>query len=414
MNSYEEILQRMEEAYEQKSGCKVADVSEVGLRMRVLAGELYRLETSLDWLERQAFPQTASGEQLDLHGAQRGVTRGEAEKATGVVSFSRYLPLSLDLVVPKGTVCATSGEPVVEYQTTEDAVLVSGQLTVDIPVEAVVAGASGNAAAGYVTTLVNAPVGINYAANETAITGGKDPEDDDASRAICRCLFPGDPRFHVHVPAPVRTGSHGRLALGQHGELPGQEGQGHALCAAARARVGHRCTSLGEVLLFLRRQVQGAVLDMAAHLLVQLLIVLQKIHPLGAVGLCPQGKAQMGGMVCRCHLRFLLKVVFQIRSGNALQPGPREAQGIPLRKTARVGIHGHPGHRFVPLPGQMGGQQLVQFTGGLFLGDPQQPTQHDGKAALLIFQKHPPHARSGQQRFHRSGGKAVLVNGKPP
>ena len=148
MNSYEEILQRMEEAYEQKSGCKVADVSEVGLRMRVLAGELYRLETSLDWLERQAFPQTASGEQLDLHGAQRGVTRGEAEKATGVVSFSRYLPLSFDLVVPKGTVCATSGEPVVEYQTTEDAVLVSGQLTVDIPVEAVVAGASGRAAAG--------------------------------------------------------------------------------------------------------------------------------------------------------------------------------------------------------------------------------------------------------------------------
>ena len=78
MDSYEEILQRMEEAYEQKSGCKVADVSEVGLRMRVLAGELYRLETSLDWLERQAFPQTASGEQLDLHGAQRGVIRGEA------------------------------------------------------------------------------------------------------------------------------------------------------------------------------------------------------------------------------------------------------------------------------------------------------------------------------------------------
>ena len=65
MDSYEEILQRMEEAYEQKSGCKVADVSEVGLRMRVLAGELYRLEASLDWLERQAFPQTASGEQLD-------------------------------------------------------------------------------------------------------------------------------------------------------------------------------------------------------------------------------------------------------------------------------------------------------------------------------------------------------------
>ena len=89
----------------------------------------------MEWLERQAFPQTATGKQLDLHGAQRGVLRKQAEKAAGVVSFSRYLPLSFDLVVPKGTVCATSGEPVVEYATTEEAVLQAGELTVDVPVE---------------------------------------------------------------------------------------------------------------------------------------------------------------------------------------------------------------------------------------------------------------------------------------
>ncbi len=118
-----EILQRMEETYEQESGCKVRDVSEVGLRLRALAGELYRLETSMEWLERQAFPQTATGAQLDLHGALRGVPRKPAEKAKGVVSFSRYLPISFDLVVPKGTVCATSGEPVVEYETTEEVIL---------------------------------------------------------------------------------------------------------------------------------------------------------------------------------------------------------------------------------------------------------------------------------------------------
>lgn len=182
MDRFEEILQRMEEAYEQESGCSVEAVSEVGLRIRVLAGELHRLDASLDWLERQAFPQTAEGEQLDLHGAQRGVTRRDAVKATGVVSFSRYLPLSFDLVVPKGTICATSGEPVVEYETTQEAVLKAGKLTIDIPVEAVVAGASGNAAAGYVTTLVNAPTGINYAANKEAITGGKDPEEDEEFR----------------------------------------------------------------------------------------------------------------------------------------------------------------------------------------------------------------------------------------
>lgn len=182
MDKFEGILRRMEETYERESGCKIEDVSDVGLRMRALAGELYRLEASMEWLERQAFPQTATGKQLDLHGAQRGVLRKQAEKAAGVVSFSRYLPLSFDLVVPKGTVCATSGEPVVEYATTEEAVLQAGELTVDVPVEAVVPGAAGNAAAGYVTTLVGAPVGINYAANERPITGGQDPEEDEAYR----------------------------------------------------------------------------------------------------------------------------------------------------------------------------------------------------------------------------------------
>lgn len=182
MDKFEGILRRMEETYERESGCKIEDVSDVGLRMRALAGELYRLEASMEWLERQAFPQTATGKQLDLHGAQRGVLRKQAEKAAGVVSFSRYLPLSFDLVVPKGTVCATSGEPVVEYATTEEAVLQAGELTVDVPVEAVVPGAAGNAAAGYVTTLVGAPVGINYAANESPITGGQDPEEDEAYR----------------------------------------------------------------------------------------------------------------------------------------------------------------------------------------------------------------------------------------
>ena len=43
MDSFEQILQRMEAEYEEKSGGKVEDVSEVGLRLRVLAGELHRL-----------------------------------------------------------------------------------------------------------------------------------------------------------------------------------------------------------------------------------------------------------------------------------------------------------------------------------------------------------------------------------
>lgn len=210
MDSFETILRRMEETYERESGCKVADVSEVGLRMRALAGELTRLEASIGWLERQAFPQSAAGAQLDLHGLQRGVSRRGAEKARGTVSFSRYLPLSFDLVIPQGTVCATSGEPVVEYATTQQAVLEAGDLTVDIPVEAAVAGAAGNAAAGAVTTLVNAPTGLNYATNEAAITGGRDAEDDEAYRQ--RVLD-----AYAHCPNGANADYYRAVALAQEG-----------------------------------------------------------------------------------------------------------------------------------------------------------------------------------------------------
>ena len=52
MDSFEQILQRMEAEYEEKSGGKVEDVSEVGLRLRVLAGEVYSLTAAMDWPRR--------------------------------------------------------------------------------------------------------------------------------------------------------------------------------------------------------------------------------------------------------------------------------------------------------------------------------------------------------------------------
>ena len=67
MESYDSILKRMEDAYEEKSGCRPEAVSDIGLRLRVLAGEIYRAQEQVAWLKRQAFPQTAEGEYLDRH-----------------------------------------------------------------------------------------------------------------------------------------------------------------------------------------------------------------------------------------------------------------------------------------------------------------------------------------------------------
>lgn len=166
----------------EKSGNKPEDVSDIGLRLQVLAGEVYRLQARMDWLRRQAFPQTADGEQLDLHGAQRGVARGGREKAAGTLTFSRYVPISFDLVIPKGTVCASYGDEAVEYETTEEAVLKAGTVTVQAPARAVAGGSAGNAAAGYINTLVSEVNGVNYVTNPTAFSGGTDPERDEDYR----------------------------------------------------------------------------------------------------------------------------------------------------------------------------------------------------------------------------------------
>ena len=208
MESYENIVKRMEDAYREESGQEVEAVSDLGLRLRVLAGELYRLQAGMDWLWRQAFPQTATGEQLDRHGAQRGLARREASHAQGELTFSRYLALDFDLVIPAGTLCAAPGEEAVEYETLEEGVLPAGELTVDIPAQAVLGGSGGNAAAGYISTLVTPVTGIDYVTNEAAFTGGRDPEEDEAYRARVlgayqRCATTGNAGFYESAALAV-------------------------------------------------------------------------------------------------------------------------------------------------------------------------------------------------------------------
>lgn len=187
--TYAQTLSKMTTAYEQLSGGKAEDVSDAGVRLKVLAGEIYRLSTHLAWLEREAFVQTATGEWLDRHGEQFGLERKPAAHAEGTLTFSRYLPLSFDVTIPEGTVCAVPGEDPIEFETTEDVTLSEGELSVDAPARAVVSGRSGNAAAGSINTMPVPPSGMNYVTNKAAFTGGKDAETDTAYRARLLALY---------------------------------------------------------------------------------------------------------------------------------------------------------------------------------------------------------------------------------
>ena len=113
--TYEEILKRMQAKYEEETGAKPEDSADIGIRLKVLAGEIHRVMAEMEWLRRQAFPQTAVGEELDKHAAQRGLERIAAQKAKGVLTFSRSTPLSYDVTLPKGTICASAGDAPQEY-----------------------------------------------------------------------------------------------------------------------------------------------------------------------------------------------------------------------------------------------------------------------------------------------------------
>ena len=81
--SYDEILERMSDKYYELTGEEAERMSDSGIKLKLLAGEIFSLGTNIDWLKRQMFVATATGEELDKHAAQRGLKRFRGKKANG-------------------------------------------------------------------------------------------------------------------------------------------------------------------------------------------------------------------------------------------------------------------------------------------------------------------------------------------
>lgn len=179
---YDTLLGRMQEKFFSLTGCQADDASDIGIRLKVLAGELAALLQNGDWLYRQVFPQTAEGQALELHAQQRGLSRKGAAPAKGSLTFSRRFPLAYSVPIPAGTVCAVPGSGGPRYVTSEAAQLAVGSTSVTVPAQAQEAGAGHNTAANTVQVLVTPPAGIQYVDNPVPFVGGADAEDDLALR----------------------------------------------------------------------------------------------------------------------------------------------------------------------------------------------------------------------------------------
>lgn len=180
MLSYEEILTAMQERYRTLSGFDADGASDIGIRLKVLAQQVAALYERLEALRAQVFPQTSSGECLELHAQTRGLVRKAAQGAQGVLRFSREIAAGNDIKIGAGVICSTRPDPQVQFETTADGVLRAGKLYVDIPARAVEPGTIGNVAAGAVCLMVSAAAGISSVVNPAAFSGGVDGESDEA------------------------------------------------------------------------------------------------------------------------------------------------------------------------------------------------------------------------------------------
>ena len=180
--TYKDILTGMKLEYTRLSGNNPDEASDIGIRLGVLAGEIYELSNSIGWLYDQIFPQSATGEYLEKHCEERGIKRKEQVKAVGKLKFMRKLPLAYDVLIPKGTVCCISDDSAFSYITTADAKLLAQNFEVEVRAEAVSGGKDYNCGNGKINTLVSMPEGIESVTNSVPFMGGEDKEDDDHLR----------------------------------------------------------------------------------------------------------------------------------------------------------------------------------------------------------------------------------------
>ena len=180
MKEWTEIYEQMRGTFAQRAGFVPSEGCDSAVRLYALAAELQSLLMQADWVLDQSFPQTAQGMYLDYHAETRGITRGAAEKAAGVIRFAAADKVTAACPIEKGTVCMTAEG--VRFETTEDAAIAVGSQWVDVPAQAAEAGAGGNVIAGTVTLLSAMPVGVVQCTNPTAFSGGCDAESDEALR----------------------------------------------------------------------------------------------------------------------------------------------------------------------------------------------------------------------------------------
>lgn len=185
----EVILQRMLDAtgldVDKRQGSITYDM------LSPAAIELALAYIELDNLLNISFADTTYGSYLDMRASELGLTRYPAIKAIGELTFTGTNGIS----IPVGTQVRTDAVDPVYFVTTGAGTIASG--TVTVPAEALVAGASGNVGAGYITVTTGNITGVTAVTNADAFYDGSDVETD-AELLV---------RYYERVRTPATSGN---------------------------------------------------------------------------------------------------------------------------------------------------------------------------------------------------------------
>lgn len=137
------------------------------------------------YLSEYAFSvDTKSGADLDDFCAMFGIYRQVAQRAIGGVTFFRPAVATSNIEIPANTQISAGTIPDIVFATTTSASLIKGTTSVSVPIQAVVAGESGNLPAGSLTNLATSLSGISTStAQSDSAYGGVNAESDDSLKA---------------------------------------------------------------------------------------------------------------------------------------------------------------------------------------------------------------------------------------
>lgn len=126
----------------------------------------------------------ATGSDLDILVADRGITRESGTRATGTVTFRTSTPASIAIFIASGTrtsAISPDGNRVY-FETTQDANIDAGYTSVNVPAQAVETGLDGNVAAYSINAITIYIPGVSRVENVAAFSGGTEQEDDEDLR----------------------------------------------------------------------------------------------------------------------------------------------------------------------------------------------------------------------------------------